>query len=92
MRSLTRALGVTLLAGAVLSLSGVPLILAGGPGAFHPEPLADFIDAFVIGDGEDVVLDLVLYDPSSLQSYVRAFRKLLTYFIGVPYIVFKVIE
>jgi radical SAM family uncharacterized protein/radical SAM-linked protein len=37
----------------------LPLILAGGPGAFHPEPLADFIDAFVIGDGEDVVLDLV---------------------------------
>ncbi len=37
----------------------VPLIIAGGPGAFHPEPLADFIDAFVIGDGEDVVLDLV---------------------------------
>lgn len=37
----------------------VPLILAGGPGAFHPEPLADFIDAFVVGDGEEVVLDLV---------------------------------
>jgi radical SAM family uncharacterized protein/radical SAM-linked protein len=37
----------------------LPLILAGGPGAFHPEPLADFIDAFVIGDGEDVVLELV---------------------------------
>lgn len=37
----------------------LPLIIAGGPGAFHPEPLADFIDAFIIGDGEDVVLDLV---------------------------------
>ncbi|MCZ6871918.1 MAG: B12-binding domain-containing radical SAM protein, partial [bacterium] len=37
----------------------LPLIIAGGPGAFHPEPLADFIDAFVIGDGEDVILDLV---------------------------------
>jgi radical SAM family uncharacterized protein/radical SAM-linked protein len=37
----------------------LPLILAGGPGAFHPEPLADFIDAFVIGDGEEVVLELV---------------------------------
>jgi radical SAM family uncharacterized protein/radical SAM-linked protein len=37
----------------------LPLIVAGGPGAFHPEPLADFIDAFVIGDGEDVVLELV---------------------------------
>jgi radical SAM family uncharacterized protein/radical SAM-linked protein len=37
----------------------MPLILAGGPGAFHPEPLADFIDAFVIGDGEDAILELV---------------------------------
>jgi radical SAM superfamily enzyme YgiQ (UPF0313 family) len=37
----------------------LPLILAGGPGTFHPEPLAPFFDAFVIGDGEDVVLELV---------------------------------
>ncbi len=37
----------------------MPLILGGGPGAFHPEPLADFFDAFVIGDGEDVVVELV---------------------------------
>ncbi len=37
----------------------MPLIIAGGPGAFHPEPLADFFDAFVIGDGEDVILELV---------------------------------
>lgn len=31
----------------------MPLIIAGGPGAFHPEPLADFIDLFLIGDGEE---------------------------------------
>ncbi|MDD7347471.1 MAG: TIGR03960 family B12-binding radical SAM protein [Clostridiales bacterium] len=30
-----------------------PLIIAGGPCAFNPEPLADFIDIFVIGDGEE---------------------------------------
>ena len=35
-----------------------PLVIAGGPGAFSPEPLADFIDAFVIGDGEEVVLEI----------------------------------
>jgi radical SAM family uncharacterized protein/radical SAM-linked protein len=35
-----------------------PLILAGGPGAFNPEPLADFIDAFVVGEGEEVILEL----------------------------------
>ncbi|MHC4503460.1 MAG: TIGR03960 family B12-binding radical SAM protein [Planctomycetota bacterium] len=36
-----------------------PLVVAGGPGAFSPEPLADFVDAFVLGDGEEVVLELV---------------------------------
>jgi len=30
-----------------------PLIIAGGPVAFQPEPLAPFIDLFVIGDGEE---------------------------------------
>ncbi|HNT37426.1 MAG TPA: B12-binding domain-containing radical SAM protein, partial [bacterium] len=35
-----------------------PLILAGGPCAVNPEPLADFIDAFVIGDGETAVVTL----------------------------------
>ena len=33
----------------------VPLVIAGGPCAFNPEPLANFIDAFVIGDGEEVI-------------------------------------
>ena len=37
----------------------MPLVLAGGPCAFNPEPLADFIDAFLVGDGEEV-LPLVL--------------------------------
>src|SRR5690606_38633364 len=32
-----------------------PLVVAGGHCAFNPEPLADFVDAFVIGDGEEVV-------------------------------------
>jgi radical SAM family uncharacterized protein/radical SAM-linked protein len=31
-----------------------PLIMAGGPAAFNPEPLSDIVDAFVLGDGEDV--------------------------------------
>lgn len=33
----------------------VPLIVAGGPCACNPEPLADFIDVFLIGDGEDLL-------------------------------------
>jgi radical SAM family uncharacterized protein/radical SAM-linked protein len=40
-----------------------PLIVAGGAQAFSPEPVAEFIDAFVIGDGEEAihrVVDLAL--------------------------------
>jgi radical SAM family uncharacterized protein len=33
-----------------------PVVLAGGHAAFNPEPIADFIDAAVLGDGEEVVL------------------------------------
>ncbi|MGH9082223.1 MAG: TIGR03960 family B12-binding radical SAM protein [Acidimicrobiales bacterium] len=32
-----------------------PLVVAGGHCAFNPEPLADFVDAFVLGDGEEAV-------------------------------------
>ena len=35
-----------------------PLVVAGGPCAFNPEPLAHFIDAYMIGDGEDVMVEL----------------------------------
>src|SRR5664279_2238185 len=33
-----------------------PLVLAGGHAAFNPEPVADFLDAAVLGDGEQAVL------------------------------------
>jgi radical SAM family uncharacterized protein len=33
-----------------------PLVIAGGHAAFNPEPVADFIDAAVLGDGEQIVL------------------------------------
>ena len=32
-----------------------PLVMAGGPGAANPEPMARFIDAFVLGDGEEAL-------------------------------------
>ena len=38
--------------------SGDPLVVAGGHCTFNPEPLADFVDAFVVGDGEEVVGEL----------------------------------
>jgi radical SAM superfamily enzyme YgiQ (UPF0313 family) len=54
----------------ILDLGGVPLraadrgpddpiVIAGGPCAFNPEPLAPFLDAVVLGDGEDVVGQIV---------------------------------
>jgi radical SAM family uncharacterized protein/radical SAM-linked protein len=35
-----------------------PLVIAGGPACFNPEPVADFFDIMVIGDGEDVCLEI----------------------------------
>ncbi len=35
-----------------------PLICAGGPCCFNPEPMAPFIDFFVIGEGEDIILEI----------------------------------
>ncbi len=51
----------------MLDLSGIELlsknrneiVIAGGPNAFKPEPLADFIDLFVIGDGEEPTIRLL---------------------------------
>ncbi len=36
-----------------------PIVIAGGSCALNPEPMADFIDFFVVGDGEEVLLELV---------------------------------
>lgn len=36
-----------------------PLIIAGGTSVLNPEPLANFFDAFVIGDGEEVALEIL---------------------------------
>jgi radical SAM family uncharacterized protein len=54
----------------VLDLAGIPLkgaersadyplIIAGGHATFNPEPMSDFIDAFVIGEGEEVINEIV---------------------------------
>jgi radical SAM family uncharacterized protein len=36
-----------------------PLVIAGGACCFNPEPMADFIDLFVIGEGEEIVFELI---------------------------------
>ncbi|HIJ78229.1 MAG: TIGR03960 family B12-binding radical SAM protein [Desulfobulbaceae bacterium] len=35
-----------------------PLVLGGGPCAFHPEPVADFFDAILLGDGEEAIIEI----------------------------------
>ena len=78
---------------AMLDLAGIPLrsndrdqqhplIIAGGPCTCNPEPVADFFDALVIGDGEDVVLQMAdawldwqqKLHPKQLQSPVQIFQ------------------
>lgn len=36
-----------------------PIVVAGGPSMANPEPVADFFDAFMIGDGEKVMIDFL---------------------------------
>ncbi len=38
-----------------------PIVIAGGPCAYNPEPLADFIDIFYIGEGEEGLIELLEY-------------------------------
>ncbi len=50
-----------------------PIILAGGPCVYHPEPYARFIDAFVIGDGEEAVVGFakVLQETRGMRRHER---------------------
>jgi radical SAM family uncharacterized protein len=36
-----------------------PLVLGGGPCVFNPEPVADFFDFFVVGEAEEVLLEII---------------------------------
>lgn len=54
-----------------------PLIIAGGSCASNPEPMSDFIDAFVIGDGEEVILEFLdIYRGEKGQGKKTLLRKL----------------
>ncbi len=58
-----------------------PLVCAGGPCAFNPEPLADFIDFFMIGEGEDVIVkvsDIVLKGKKNGASKADILQELST--------------
>lgn len=38
---------------------GCPLVVGGGPGAFNPEPIAELFDLLVVGEGEEVIHELL---------------------------------
>ena len=49
-----------------------PIIIGGGPCAYNPEPVADFFDLIVIGDGEDVIVELMeLYRQNKTQNKTK---------------------
>ena len=67
----------------MLNLAGVPLrskdrqglkniVFAGGVCAFNPEPLADFIDFFSLGEGEDITVEILqLYDRAKAEGWSK---------------------
>ena len=67
----------------MLNLSGIPLrskdraglkniVFAGGVCAFNPEPLADFVDFFSIGEGEDITVEILsLYDKAKRAAWSK---------------------
>ena len=67
----------------MLDLAGVPLksadrhdlkniVFAGGVCAYNPEPLAEFIDFFSLGEGEDITVEIVsLYDKAKAEGWSK---------------------
>ena len=67
----------------MLRLSGIPvrsrdrqglhnLVFAGGVCAFNPEPLADFIDFFALGEGEEITPEIIaLYDRAKAEGWTK---------------------
>ncbi len=67
----------------MLDLAGIPLyssqrtelkniVFAGGVCAFNPEPLADFIDFFSLGEGEESTVEIVsLYDRAKAENWTK---------------------
>ena len=67
----------------MLDLAGVPLhskdrqglkniVFAGGVCAYNPEPLADFIDFFSLGEGEEITVEIVsLYDKAKAEDWSK---------------------
>ncbi|NLY78021.1 MAG: TIGR03960 family B12-binding radical SAM protein [Tissierellia bacterium] len=49
-----------------------PLIIAGGPCVYNPEPMADIFDFFVLGEGEEIILEILQkYKEHKEKGYSR---------------------
>ena len=79
----------------ILDLSGIPflaserksnspLLIAGGPACFNPEPVADFFDLMVIGDGEAAVLDICSIVRKSKDQKIHGKEGLLREMLRIP--------
>ena len=55
-----------------------PVVIAGGPCAYNPEPLADFVDAFLIGDGEELLPKVCLAkrNAASKEEFLKTICKM----------------
>ncbi|MBQ9060579.1 MAG: TIGR03960 family B12-binding radical SAM protein, partial [Firmicutes bacterium] len=49
-----------------------PVVIAGGPCAYNPEPLADFVDVFLIGDGEELLEQVCMEYAAVRQEHAKA--------------------
>lgn len=80
----------------MLKLAGVPLrskdrmglkniVFAGGVCAFNPEPLADFIDFFALGEGEEITPEILrLYDRAKAENWSKeTFLKEVSHIPGI---------
>ncbi|MFH1241506.1 MAG: TIGR03960 family B12-binding radical SAM protein, partial [Pseudomonadota bacterium] len=73
----------------MLDLSGIPLfagergdndplVIAGGPACFNPEPVAEFFDLIVVGDGEETLLQICKTLREARQKGVKSRKELLS--------------
>ena len=65
--------------------NNLPLIIAGGPCAYNPEPLAPFLDAVLLGDGEQAVLEIaaVVREAKLLNEHKQVMLKRMAAIEGI---------
>jgi len=60
-----------------------PLVVAGGHATYNPEPVADFVDAFVVGEGEEVMIEIITTYQKWKASGSRDKSRLLKMLAGI---------